>query len=140
MGIYWLTSTGLMDSNSHWAISFLLFIALSLSLFCSLFVRQTLLSQQTETWPYMILTTLRLERIGPLLPQLELENSRERIYCPLLGCMPTLQTNSCSMVMKYYGIPSLGQVPNPLASTTQTNRTGIDIAGEETVRRAYGLH
>ena len=123
-----------MDSNSHWAISFLPFIALSLSLFCSPFVCQTLLSQQTETWPYMILTTLRLERMGPLLPPLELENSRERIYWPLLGCMPTLQTNSCSMVMKYYGVPI------PLASTTQTNRTGINIASEETVRRAYGLH
>lgn len=42
----------------------------------------------------VILTTLRQQRMGPLLPQLELKNFKERLYWPLLGCRPTLWTNS----------------------------------------------
>lgn len=102
-------------------VSSLLSLYLSASFFCFPSVHQTSFSQQTETWPYMTLTALRWERMGPH-PQVGLEYPTGRTYWPLLGRMSTLWTDSCGLGMKYCGFPSLGQVPTLEASITQTNK------------------
>ena len=91
MGLYWLTSTGWMDSNSHWALFPSLYLSVFLS-FASCASDFTLSGDWNMA--LVILTTSRQERMGPLLSQPELKNFRERLYWPLLGCMPTLWTNS----------------------------------------------
>ena len=134
-----------MDSSSYWALFFLPLFSTPtppLSLSLSLSLSSLCASDFTLSvgWNMALRDSYRHKTRISLLPQLKLKNSRGRIYWTFLGFRSTLWTSSCSMGIKYYGLPSLGQVPIHLASATQTIKTRIDIASEENVRRVSGLH